>query len=230
MSEQGGWFGKLPALGDFVTRRLPDTFVGPWEEWLTRSMSAARQDFGDDYNEVLLTFPVWRFVLPARAIDHNAWCGLLLPSVDRVGRCFPLTVAHPVEAGAFDEMGLGDFAPILDAQEQAALKVLEDDNVEAFDQTIASLPALRPDLLRPDFDSLKSADADVQFEVGAPQQWFEQFGQWMLLRQVGARGLWWTDGGERGGRRYLVPASPADPRTFRALLGTPVPTTLDGAT
>ena len=29
-----GWFGKLPGLGDFASRRLPDTFVAAWDRWL----------------------------------------------------------------------------------------------------------------------------------------------------------------------------------------------------
>ena len=33
MSEsfETGWYGKLPASGDFVTRRLPPSFIEPWD-------------------------------------------------------------------------------------------------------------------------------------------------------------------------------------------------------
>ena len=29
-----GWYGKLPASGDFATRRLPPSFIEPWDAWL----------------------------------------------------------------------------------------------------------------------------------------------------------------------------------------------------
>ena len=40
--ERVGWFGKIPALGDFVTRHLPPSFVQPWDEWLSAELSEAR--------------------------------------------------------------------------------------------------------------------------------------------------------------------------------------------
>jgi len=37
-----GWYGKLPALGDFASRRLPPVFVEPWDRWLATGLSAWR--------------------------------------------------------------------------------------------------------------------------------------------------------------------------------------------
>ena len=30
----GGFYGKLPSEGDFVTRRLPWEFTSAWDDWL----------------------------------------------------------------------------------------------------------------------------------------------------------------------------------------------------
>ena len=38
-------------------------------------------------------------VLGAGVIGDGAWIGALMPSVDRVGRYYPLTVAQPVRVG-----------------------------------------------------------------------------------------------------------------------------------
>ena len=31
---QSGYFGKLPAVGDFVSNGLPKSFVSPWDQWV----------------------------------------------------------------------------------------------------------------------------------------------------------------------------------------------------
>ena len=33
-----GFWGKLPAAGDFVGRRLPAAFVEPWDRWVSRHL------------------------------------------------------------------------------------------------------------------------------------------------------------------------------------------------
>jgi type VI secretion system ImpM family protein len=88
-----GWFGKIPALGDFVTRRLPPTFVDPWDEWLSAELVAAQSELADAWLSTYREAPLWRFALMAGAIDRGRWYGIWLPSFDRVGRQFPLTIA-----------------------------------------------------------------------------------------------------------------------------------------
>ena len=41
-----GFFGKLPSHGDFLSRRLPRSFVDPWDSWL-QSRTARRGLAGD---------------------------------------------------------------------------------------------------------------------------------------------------------------------------------------
>jgi type VI secretion system protein ImpM len=92
-----GWFGKMPALGDFVSRRLPDAFIHGWDEWLQRSLVAARAELGADWLARYLVAPVRRFWLAPGVLDDSAWVGVLMPSVDSVGRHFPLTIAASLE-------------------------------------------------------------------------------------------------------------------------------------
>lgn len=88
-----GWYGKLPGVGDFATRRLPPGFVEPWDGWLQRGLHGMACPVAADGGELA---PVRRFWLGPGVIDALAWGGLLMPSVDRTGRRFPLTVAQPM--------------------------------------------------------------------------------------------------------------------------------------
>ena len=93
-----GWFGKLPNLGDFASRRLPEGFVHRWDSWLQRGMAEARDDLTQDWLAGYLVAPIHRFWLAPGLLGAAGWAGLLMPSVDRVGRHFPLTLAQPLAA------------------------------------------------------------------------------------------------------------------------------------
>ena len=41
-TEPPGLYGKLPARGDFVTRRLDRGFVEAWDDWLQQAILASR--------------------------------------------------------------------------------------------------------------------------------------------------------------------------------------------
>jgi type VI secretion system protein ImpM len=88
-----GWFGKIPALGDFISRRLPPEFIETWDQWLSEELQAARNALGADWPESYINAPLWRFALMPGALDERQWFGVLMPSVDRVGRQYPLTIA-----------------------------------------------------------------------------------------------------------------------------------------
>lgn len=87
-----GWYGKLPALGDFAQRRLEQEFITGWDTWLQGVIVDSQRALGGNWLSAYLRAPVWRFVLAPGVVDGRSWSGILLPSVDRVGRYFPLTV------------------------------------------------------------------------------------------------------------------------------------------
>jgi len=88
-----GWFGKIPALGDFVTRRLPATFVERWDAWLSAELFDLQSSPVDAWQIAYRQAPIWRFALMPGVIDRSPWYGACIPSYDRVGRQFPLTIA-----------------------------------------------------------------------------------------------------------------------------------------
>lgn len=89
----GGFYGKLPSEGDFITRRLPWEFTSTWDDWLQQGLQASREALGARWLECYLSAPIWRFQLAPGVCGPAGWRGLFFASVDRVGRYFPLTLA-----------------------------------------------------------------------------------------------------------------------------------------
>lgn len=88
-----GLFGKVPARGDFVRAGLPGSFVVPWDDWLQTVLAGSRVLLGAKWQPAWLEAPVWQFALAPGICGAGGVLGLLLPSVDSVGRYFPLTLA-----------------------------------------------------------------------------------------------------------------------------------------
>jgi type VI secretion system protein ImpM len=87
-----GWYGKLPGAGDFAHRRLPNRFISVWDRWLQdgfEHLRSSRSDWAQSY----LEGHIWFFTLGPSVIGAKPWMGVLIPSVDSVGRYFPLTIA-----------------------------------------------------------------------------------------------------------------------------------------
>lgn len=87
-----GYFGKVSTHGDFVSRRLPAHLVQAWDGWLQECMRASQAKLGPAWLERYLTMPVWRFAIAPDVLGPEGLGGVMMPSVDRVGRYFPLMV------------------------------------------------------------------------------------------------------------------------------------------
>jgi len=86
-----GLFGKLPARRDFISQGAPRSFLRLWEEWVDHGLGAMRASLGrEDWEATFRTAPIWRFWLGSE-ICGDAMFGALMPSMDAVGRYFPLT-------------------------------------------------------------------------------------------------------------------------------------------
>jgi type VI secretion system protein ImpM len=88
-----GWFGKIPALGDFASRRLPPGFISFWDRWLQLGLEGSRASLQGGWLDSYLNGPLWNFALMPGICGDSAWAGTIMPSVDKVGRHFPLTIA-----------------------------------------------------------------------------------------------------------------------------------------
>jgi type VI secretion system protein ImpM len=119
-----GIYGKLPSRGDFLRAGLPRSFTDPWDAWLAAGIAASRAALGEHWLACWMEAPIWRFALPDGACGPAAVLGLWLPSVDRAGRHFPLTLATLAPGAGTDALATAG-AAWLDAAEAAALDALE---------------------------------------------------------------------------------------------------------
>ncbi|OGA24994.1 MAG: type VI secretion-associated protein [Betaproteobacteria bacterium RIFCSPLOWO2_02_FULL_65_24] len=136
-----GCYGKLPARGDFLSRRLSASFVQSWDAWLQRALQSSRDILGAHWLERYLSAPLWRFALAPGVAGGQPMAGVFLPSVDRVGRYFPFAIASPVAGRAIDLVRtLVQAEPWFDALQEVALQALDPAlAVDAFDARIEAL-------------------------------------------------------------------------------------------
>lgn len=101
-----GFFGKLPARGDFVRAGLPEDFVAPLDIWCRECLTASRAVLGEGWEEAWMIAPIWQFLLPPGACGPHAVLGVWMPSIDRARRHYPFMLCalaesvHELAAGA----------------------------------------------------------------------------------------------------------------------------------
>lgn len=183
-----GWYGKLPALGDFLHRNLPEAFLPAWDAWLQSGMATAAREHGDGWRDDFLRFPVWYFLrtLPDAAqteavsedASDGAFAGMLIPSADRVGRLYPLTIAFTIPAPLFERMSFTELESRLEDIEILALAVLNDDDLRGFEQALDMLPPMRA--------------AGAAAPVVAPAALAQQLGRQALLMKLRTHTLFWA--------------------------------------
>lgn len=149
-SARCGLFGKLPARGDFVRAGLPRGFVQPWDDWLQVAIAGSRAQLGEKWLPAWMEAPIWHFALPHGLCGEAAVLGVWMPSVDRAGRHFPLTLAMVLPHRLPDPAQAADFLARAEAAGLAALQYeLAPDAVMARlapEVVLLEPPAAPPDL------------------------------------------------------------------------------------
>ena len=210
-----GFFGKVTSHGDFVARRLPPAFQDGWDRWLQACIAASKQQLGPAWLQHYLTSPIWRFALDRGVLDEHAWAGVLMPSVDRVGRHFPLMIAAPVAAGAAMLDWVDWQGGWYDALEDLARGSLE--NGFVLDDFDAALAAIMP--LAGEPGSVANAD-HVRGGWCLPLQGADM--ATLSARVAGAllqgHSMWWSDGSPSIEASLLVCRGMPEADGFAAML------------
>ncbi len=206
-----GFYGKLPSKGDFVTRRLSRGFIDKWDGWLQQAIAHSKGVLGENWLDIYMTSPIWNFVMTPGVCGARGWGGAMIPSVDRVGRYFPLTIAGSLGTEC-DPLGMAMTAPgWFKKTRNVALLALED-GANAFDDfelAVASLGEPRNGM-----ESMPKAHADP-FTIS--QDWMiplvpgagvvscaaTLFNQILVCRYE-RYSIWWTEGSEYVAPRMLV--------------------------
>lgn len=187
-----GWYGKLPSLGDFASRRLAAEFIRTWDTWLQEVLQATRASLGERWLDCYLTMPIWRFVLLPGVVEASGWAGVLMPSVDRVGRQFPLTLAVALASDAEAAHVLFEGSDWFASLEYAALGVLDPTRgPEDLDRALADCVFKSPAATELDapVDGMRRLSSVEAFNMLAKT---EAFRAWAC--QSAWKGLWWTRG------------------------------------
>ncbi len=92
-----GVFGKLPARRDYVQHGVDRRLMAALDPWLQQAMQDSRRALGQGWVDAWLQAPIWRFWLGRRVAGVTA-LGAMMPSVDGVGRYFPLAILGTVDA------------------------------------------------------------------------------------------------------------------------------------
>ncbi len=219
-AESTGFFGKLPGRGDFISRHLAKTFLEPWDGWLQAAIAASRNQLGESWREYYCTSPIWRFALSPGLCGPAAHAGILMPSMDRVGRYYPLVIAAaldpdwplltlPVSADAWFRRA-----------EQLALAGLDNDALELDDfsqrvETLGLPPAIR--FAVSDATTSRAWCCPLPDALDWPQT-LPALATHLLAQGFAQPSLWWTEGSEWVARCLLLCEGLPPVEGFAALL------------
>lgn len=223
-----GFYGKIRSNGDFVTRNLPRSFVEPWDQWLQESIASSHQQLGDQWLNNYLTGPIWRFALSKGVCGDNSCVGIVMPSVDSVGRYFPLTLAVPVN-NSRELLFIADKEEpwFLQAEEIALSTLDQKNNLDSLTQDLDNLgvPNLfnvtsktqQDDISKPD----QSNNNNWRIDMSASEPISANLNSLMeelLLQRFPDFTLWWTSGSDHVEPSILICNKLPHTQGFSALL------------
>ncbi len=202
-----GFYGKLPAYGDFIQKRLPRDFTAPWDDWLQAGIAAAKERLPQEWLTFYLSCPAWTFVLGNGICGEQAVAGVTIPSVDKVGRYFNFTLAALLPAGTSPALFLARHHAWLGDLEDLALTALGDEwDQDRIDQSLNELPTpevegLRsPGTLERGDDWMRLAFTGADTATGRLDALLHALVQ---EGREGSYGLWLQDGSNQVGPQLL---------------------------
>lgn len=231
-TNEPGFYGKLPCRGDFLQRRVPMPFVEVWDAWLQECMHASKERLQDAWLDSYLTGPVWRFVLDVGVCGEDRYAGILVPSVDRVGRYFPLTVVTALQAGVCPLDVACSGSAWFEAAEGVVLDALEAEalDMDAFDEGVAQLRAPLAAESASESASLMNALRDSAFPLQADRwhvpldsvQSLQRAINVLAYREMSRASqpltLWWSEGSSALGASWLTSRGLPEASAFCAML------------
>lgn len=226
-----GWYGKLPELGDFAQRRLPPEFIEPWDDWLQQGLQSSRAALGEAWLEYYLGAPVWRFVLLPGVIGPGGWAGVLMPSVDRVGRYFPMTLCNALNEAAPLGPSLAGLDGWLADLEACALLALDAERgLARMERALQDLPpcpgATGPGPARPDSNNGASshrptAASNHALQTSAGAGFLDGMGTHIFTLALTGHTFWWHCGPDRNCQGFAQLGMPLAAQFSELMMATP---------
>ncbi|WP_053080269.1 type VI secretion system-associated protein TagF [Methylobacterium variabile] len=95
---KAGFYGKLPARGDFLRDTLPRTAAAAWDAWMQAVLPVAQARLSGGWTETWSMLRPWRFWLGAGLCGEACLSGVWIASADRIGRPYPFLLAAQAAA------------------------------------------------------------------------------------------------------------------------------------
>ena len=206
-----GFYGKMPSKGDFVQRRLARGVVDPFDAWLQQAIAHSKAALGDGWTDIYLTSPIWRFAWTDGVCGEPAG-GVLMPSIDRVGRHYPLFILGRLPPGTAPFHAAADPGGWYRELEAAALGCLDADaDMDAFDARLIDVGAIGPTVDGAEPQVLPgAADARRGWRMGDGASDRLASGLFPALLDAAMRidfsrySLWWTVGSDLVAPTFLI--------------------------
>ncbi len=212
-----GFFGKLPARGDFVGRRLDGAFRSGFDAWLQGSIATSKRQLGPAWLPTYLRSPIWRFVIGPNLCGDVPSLGVMIPSVDRVGRYFPLVVAAQLPGCLSPGTLFHSAREWLDRAEQLILTCLDDGfDLDAFDRAVQAL-GLPPYSRANGGPQIQALRLDLH-DGGDLSATYAHLLDRVLMGNDVRFSLWWTTGSEKVRGSVLLGQGMPAPNNFAAFL------------
>lgn len=201
--EAPGWYGKMAVLGDFASRRLPQEFVDACDAWLARGVEHSRAQLGERWLDVYLTGPIWRFAWAPGVVPgvegQQWWLGVMMPSVDKVGRYFPLLIARNAAALPGTAEGLNALQVWYGHLAAAALGTLRPGaTLEEFESTLSRAPVTAESAFVPPAvaNPLPGRVRHTLPGAASLSSWAQGLLVSDALQRLAGHSLWWPDHAE----------------------------------
>jgi type VI secretion system protein ImpM len=216
-----GFYGKLPAKGDFLTRGLPREFIDRWDDWLQHGMNDSRQSLGEGWLQTYLTSPLWRYVVPANTLSPDAWAGVFMPSMDKVGRYFPMMIATKLPDDAKPLLVAASCNSWFEAMEGQLLAALDEEQLDMdhFDTTVQGVSMPTPSVVAPVAPTSIDHGTRLPLDANANvAQLFLQQSVSSLEATLGHCCIWWGHGSELVAPSFVMSRGLPGEGRFTAML------------
>ena len=213
-------YGKLPTKRDFIAVGATRDFLDQWEPWLQSSVSASQATLKDQWQQAFLRAPIWRFWLGAELCGATT-IGAFMPSLDRIGRYFPLTLMANADQGATIA------PPEIDSQddwfkaaEDFLISTLDQETFEAAIQDLHELAAPRQTSSAPAAGVFVDRNATVSIKNDERHfaDVFESLRRADPDNIYAGTTFWWTAGGEDFAPMAFCVKRMPDPFLFASML------------
>ncbi|WP_051275406.1 type VI secretion system-associated protein TagF [Aestuariibacter salexigens] len=164
-----GFYGKLPAKGDFVSRGLSRVVTDKLYEFFQLGLHESREQLGKTWLERYAVAPIWHFHFAKGVLDDSDWMGVWIPSADKVGRHFPLVLMAQADEVIHHYDELEHYFDWFTSAETMLLDVLDENaDFERFCEQVEALELVKIERNLSDVDEIfATAELTNEMKVNA---------------------------------------------------------------